>query len=237
MGAITRININNLFWLGRYVERVFTTLNSFFKYADRFIEGGQETYEKYLEDINIPDIYKDSADFFRRYVFDLSDPNSIISNLDRALGNGIVLREEIKTPSLSYLQMAMDRFKACEGTDKIRYDMLPVRDAIYAFWGSIDSNMTDTDALRMIHLGKSVERTDMYLRLGYPEEEVSAELDNLLKHVSRYADRGSGIVNNEAYNALKFAARDCICITKHRSSVIENTEKLIEVNFFETASV
>ena len=39
MGAITRLNINNLFWLGRYVERVFTTLNSFFKYADRFIEA------------------------------------------------------------------------------------------------------------------------------------------------------------------------------------------------------
>ena len=50
MGAITGININNLYWLGRYVERVFTTLNSFFKYADRFIEGGQEAYEKYLAD-------------------------------------------------------------------------------------------------------------------------------------------------------------------------------------------
>ena len=78
MGAITRININNLFWLGRYVERVFTTLNSFFKYADRFIEGGQAAYEKYLADINVPDIYKSSEVFFDKYVFDLSDENSII---------------------------------------------------------------------------------------------------------------------------------------------------------------
>lgn len=92
MGAITRISINNLFWLGRYVERVFTTLNSFFKYADRFIEGGQAAYEKYLADINVPNIYEDADDFFHRYVFDLSNPDSIIANLDRALGNGIVLR-------------------------------------------------------------------------------------------------------------------------------------------------
>lgn len=143
MGAITRININNLFWLGRYVERVFITLDSFFKYADKFIEGGESAYIKYLNDISVPNIYKDSQDFFERYVFDLSNPDSIIANLDRALGNGIVLREEIKTPSLSYLQIAMDKFKKCEGTNKIRYDMLPVRDALYAFWGSADNNMTN----------------------------------------------------------------------------------------------
>ncbi|MGN0638919.1 MAG: alpha-E domain-containing protein [Huintestinicola sp.] len=235
MGAITRININNLFWLGRYVERVFTTLNSFFKYADRFIEGGQEAYEKYLADINVPDIYKDSEDFFHRYVFDMSDPNSIISNLDRALGNGIVLREEIKTPSLSYLQMAMDKFKACEGTDKIRYDMLPVRDAIYAFWGSVDNNMTNGEALRVIHLGKSVERADMFLRLGYPSEDISAELDNLIKHVARYGGETS-IISADAFEALKTAARSRDYRGK-RAELIDNIERLVEVNFLETASV
>lgn len=235
MGAISEININNLFWLGRYVERVFTTLNSFFKYADRFIEGGQAAYEKYLEDINVPDIYGSSEEFFSRYVFDLSDPNSIISNFDRALGNGIVLRETIKTPSLSYLQMAMDKFKSCKGTDKIRYDMLPVRDYIYAFWGSVDNNMTDMEALRIIHLGKSVERADMFLRLDYPAEEISAQLDNLIKHVSRYADMG--IVNMEALAELNSALRDSGGIKKHRNRIIANTERLIEVNILETAAV
>lgn len=236
MGTITAININNLYWLGRYVERVFTTLNSFFKYADRFIEGGQAAYEKYLSDINVPDIYENSDDFFKRYVFDKSDPNSIISNLERALGNGIVLREEIKTPSLSYLQMAMDKFEACEGTDKIRYDMLPVRDAIYAFWGSIDSNMTDAEALKIIHIGKEVERADMYLRLGYPEEEISVEVNSLLKLVSEFAEKGC-IVNIEAYNSLIWAVKEQISFSKHADSVINSLENLIEVNFFETVSV
>ena len=172
MGTITRINVNNLFWLGRYTERVFITLNSFFKYADRIIEKGDDFYKNYLSDISVPNIYKNSADFYDRYVFDENDPNSIYSNLERALGNGIVLREEIKTPSLSYLQMAADKFKSARGTDKIRYDLLPVRDAIYAFWGSVDSNMTDLDALKIIHLGKSVEHVDMLLRLSLSEEET-----------------------------------------------------------------
>ncbi|MGN0606204.1 MAG: alpha-E domain-containing protein [Oscillospiraceae bacterium] len=237
MGTITRININNLFWLGRYVERVFTTLNSFFKYADRFIEGGQEAYEKYLSDINVPDIYENSDEFFDRYVFDISDPNSIISNLDRALGNGIVLRDEIKTPSLSYLQLAMDRYNKCKGTNKIRYDMLPVRDALYAFWGSVDNNMTDAEALRIIHLGKSVERADMYLRLGYPSEDIFAQIDNLIKHVSRHLDNDTAIINVQNFEALKCAADNRIDLNDNRSEILENIENIVEVNFFEETAV
>lgn len=237
MGTITRLSINNLFWLGRYVERVFTTLNSFFRYADSFIEGGQAAYEKYLADINVPDIYKSSEDFFDRYVFDLSDENSIISNLDRALGNGIVLRDEIKTPSLSYLQLAMDRFKACKGTKKIRYDMLPVRDALYAFWGSIDNNMTNLDALRIIHLGKAVERVDMYLRLGYPEEDIFAQLDNLIKHVSRRFVSDAAIINTASLEILKHAAEGRINLKANRGILLENTENLVEVNLLEAAAV
>ncbi|MGN0617433.1 MAG: alpha-E domain-containing protein [Ruminiclostridium sp.] len=237
MGTITRLSINNLFWLGRYVERVFTTLNSFFKYADSFIEGGQAAYEKYLADINVPDIYKSSEDFFDRYVFDKSDENSIISNLDRALGNGIVLRDEIKTPSLSYLQLAMDRFKSCKGTKKIRYDMLPVRDALYAFWGSIDNNMTNLDALRIIHLGKSVERVDMYLRLGYPEEDTFAQLDNLIKHVSRRFVSDAAIINATSLETLKHAAEGRINLKANRGILLENIENLVEVNLLEAAAV
>lgn len=237
MGTITRININNLFWLGRYTERVFITLNSFFKYADRIIENGDEFYGKYLDNINVPNIYRDFNDFFDRYVFDENDPNSIYSNLERALGNGIVLREEIKTPSLSYLQMAADKFKACRGTDKIRYDMLPVRDAIYAFWGSVDNNMTDFDALRIIHLGKSVERVDMSLRLSLPAEETLAALGNLLKHVERYVERDGCIVNKAALSALKSALGLPEKLDENRSAMISDTEALIEVNCIETAAV
>ena len=237
MGTITRINVNNLFWLGRYTERVFITLNSFFKYADRIIEKGDDFYKNYLSDISVPNIYKNSADFFDRYVFDENDPNSIYSNLERALGNGIVLREEIKTPSLSYLQMAADKFKSARGTDKIRYDLLPVRDAIYAFWGSVDSNMTDIDALKMIHLGKSVEHVDMLLRLSLPAEETFAGLGNLIRHVENFAEQSVCIVNRVALSALKSLQAVPEKLDENRGALIANVEALIEVNFIETAAV
>ncbi len=237
MGAITRININNLFWLGRYTERVFITLNSFFRYSDKIIESGDDFYGKYLADINVPNIYNSFEDFFDRYVFDENDPNSIYSNLERALGNGIVLREEIKTPSLSYLQMAADKFRKCRGTDKIRYDLLPVRDAIYAFWGSIDNNMTDLDALRIIHLGKSLEQVDMMLRLSLPADETLSGLDNLLRHVSRYKERCVGIINLAALSSLESVLDEPSKLSENRQRLIENVESLFEVNFIEAAAV
>lgn len=236
MGTITRVNINNLFWLGRYTQRVFITLNSFFRFSDKIIEQ-EEFYGKYLENISVPNIYENSEDFFDRYVFDENDPNSIYSNLLRALGNGIVLREEIKTPSLSYLQMAADKFKACRGTDKIRYDLLPVRDAIYAFWGSVDSNMTDFDALKIIHLGKAVENVDMQLRLGLPEEETLAGLQNLVKHIERYNGQMDCIVNKVALSALKSALTAPEKLDQNKNALIADVEELIEVNFLETVAV
>lgn len=232
MGTITAVNINNLFWLGRYTERVFSTLNAFFKYADKMLDSSENAYKKYLEYISVPDIYSGVEDFLDRYVFEADNPDSIRSNLNNALGNGIVLREEIKTPSLSYLQMALDRLDSCRGTDKLRYDMLPVRDAVYAFWGSVDNNMTNLEARRIIHVGKSVERVDMYMRLRYPQEDISAELDSLLKHISRYAENGSRLVNKAAFEYLKSAD-----IFSDIPKAISNIEELIEVNFFEEAAV
>ncbi|MGN0602864.1 MAG: alpha-E domain-containing protein [Oscillospiraceae bacterium] len=199
MGTVALSKSSNLYWLGRYTERVFTTLNSFFKYYDVMIDVDPYHYKKYLEQISVPDIYTDSGDFLSRYIFDANVPDSILSNLDRALGNGIVLRETIKTPSLSYLQMAVDKLKKSEGTTKLRYDLLPVRDEIYAFWGSIDNNMTDFDAKDVIYIGKAVERVDLFLRLEYPHEDIEKAVSYLAHYLDSYA---SGI-DRSSYNGLK----------------------------------
>lgn len=233
MGTITGLNGSNLFWLGRYTERVFTTLNSFFKYFDLMIDTDTHSYIQYLECIGIPNIYQDDTDFINRYVFDREDPNSIRSNFERALGNGIVLREEIRTPSLSYLQIAMDRFRACKGTDKVRYDLLPVRDAIYAFWGSIENNMTDLEGREIIYIGKGVERLDLSLRLSYPQEEIQRAFDYLVGHL--YPDRynHSSILNTESYKELENILSMGHNGADSRMRALNCIQNLIEVNGIE----
>ena len=45
MGIISIEKTNHLFWLGRYCERVFTTLKVFRKYYDTMIDGSQSDYQ------------------------------------------------------------------------------------------------------------------------------------------------------------------------------------------------
>ena len=55
----------------------------------------------------LPDIYGSKEDFLKKYPFDETNPDSIISNLNRAYDNAIVLRESISTEALSYIQLAI----------------------------------------------------------------------------------------------------------------------------------
>ena len=49
MGIISIKSTDNLFWLGRYVERVFTTLRVFSEYYDKMIDKDENAYIDFLQ--------------------------------------------------------------------------------------------------------------------------------------------------------------------------------------------
>ena len=112
MGIKSVMNTDRLFWLGRYSERVYTTLKLFSLSFDSLIEQSVDDHRAFCESLEIPDIYRDKEDFIARYPFGLDDPNSIISNLYRAYDNAIELREEIGSETLSFIQMAIYEMKS-----------------------------------------------------------------------------------------------------------------------------
>ena len=64
-------------------------------------------YVDFGKNIDIPNIYEGKEDFVEKYPFDPSNPDSIISNLNRAYDNAIVLRESIGSECLAYIQLAI----------------------------------------------------------------------------------------------------------------------------------
>ncbi|MGN0642347.1 MAG: alpha-E domain-containing protein [Huintestinicola sp.] len=238
MGAISIETSSSLYWLGRYTERVFTTLNSFFRYYDKMLDGGPEiSYQTYLNWLSIPDIYGSTERFFDCYLFDKENPDSIRSNFERALGNGTVVREKIKTPSLSYLQLALDSFKKCRGTEKVRYDLLPVRDRIYAFWGSVESNMTDIEARDILMFGQAVERMDLYFRFSLPFESISSEFEILDDLIQKNIRRVPDLFDIKCYNGLKDVIEMGDNWTDCRNEAICCLERLYEEPTFENTAV
>ena len=84
MGIISVEHIDRLYWLGRYAERVYTTVGLFAEHYDSALDSGLNDYDKFCERLDIPNIYQSEADFCERYCFDENAPNSIYSNLMRA---------------------------------------------------------------------------------------------------------------------------------------------------------
>lgn len=186
MGAISVEKADRLFWLGRYGERVLTTLITYFDFYDKMIDGDEDAYRTFCEKIAIPDIYGSKENFQQRYLFDQSDPNSIISNMERAFDNAVVMRGELGTYTLAYIQMALDVLKGENGrADAPVYDLQQVIDYLNAFWGCMDDQVEDEVCRNIIKCGKYLERLDLYMRLGYPAKAIEKEYSKFLNRLHR----------------------------------------------------
>ncbi len=102
MGIISIKSTDNLFWLGRYVERVFTTLRVFSEYYDKMIDKDENAYIDFCNKLGIENTYSYKQEFITKYLFDENDPNSVMSNLLCAYDNAVVMRNEISSETLSY---------------------------------------------------------------------------------------------------------------------------------------
>lgn len=184
MGTISLEHSERLYWLGRYTERAFITLRSLDKLYDRMIDK-KHIYREYLDYFGLPDIYSDNMDFIRSFLYDESNYGSAAYSLERAYDNGIVLREEISSSALSFLQMAKDTLLRSKDGDNIRLSLLPLKDIMYGFWGSLNEHIYDDEIRNIIYIGKTVERLDLYVRMKFPFETVEKEFIRLCKNLNR----------------------------------------------------
>lgn len=176
MGIISLEQTNRLYWLGRYSERVYTTIRLYAKCYDDMIDDIGDNYADFCKMLEIPNIYCDKEDFNQRYGFDEADPNSILSNLIRAYDNAIVLREEIGSETLSYIQLAIYAINKAKISRAPLLELQNVQDNILAFWGIADDFIESESIRNIIRTGKRVERIDLYARLKIGSKELKSEL-------------------------------------------------------------
>ncbi len=180
MGTISIEHGDRLFWLGRYTERAYTTLKALEKLYDRAIDSSPDEYKKYLAAFGLSDSYGGKEEFFRSFIFDKDNPSSVAASLVRAYDNGIVLREEISTEALSFLQMAMDRLESTKHSSQaLCLSLLPLEDIMFGFWGCVGEYVYDEEIRTIIECGKYVERLDLYFRLKYPFSAIEREFGRL----------------------------------------------------------
>lgn len=186
MDYISVTKSNRLFWLGRYYERVSLTLQFIMERYDEVIDTDMFDYSQYCADLGIDNNYVNMDDFFQRYVFDIHEYSSIRNSAEQMLGNGMVLRESIGSPTLAYLQMAVYALdEVSEKFASMGLGLQRVLDNIMAFRGCYDDYIADDSVRNTIKCGASVERLSFCLRTRYREDTLSVELQKLLKRMTR----------------------------------------------------
>lgn len=190
MGIVSINNTGRLLWLGRYTERVYTTIRVFNQYFDRIIDSGDDVIGDFCTRLGIPNLYPDGETFVEHYCFDEDDPNSIAANLLRAYDNAVTLREEIGSEAVSYIQLAVYDLQATHGDRAPLLGMQKVLDHILAFWGIADDLIPEENVRNIMKVGKRIERMDLYCRLQAPRRDIQREAlrlaDRLRKTDLRY---------------------------------------------------
>lgn len=147
------------------------------------MDGREGDYADYCFRLGIPGGYANTVDFCKRYFFDRNNPNSLASSLVYAYDNAVVLRDTLTTDTLSYIQLAMNAMEKAAQCDTPAIALQWVLDDIRAFRGACEETVFDEETRSMIKLGTSVERVDLYLRLGDEPERTRKEFERLFNRL------------------------------------------------------
>lgn len=183
---LTLKQVDSIYWLGRYTERVLTTIRIFMNVYDSQLDS-EFDYGKYCTNLDIYNGFSSIKDFCLRYPFDMTYPSSIISSMSRAYDNGIMLREIIGSEALSYIELAQRRLEEAQYSKTPVLDFQKVIDCIMAFKGAVNDSVIDRNIRNILNCGLSLERIDMYLRLSMNKENLGFECRRLANAIS-YTD-------------------------------------------------
>lgn len=183
MGTLSLSKTGRLFWLGRYTERVYTVLRLTRPIREAEIDGQEADYTEYCRCMGIPAGYADTADFCRRYFFDAEDPVSVAASLGFAYDNAVVLRETLSSDTLAYIQLTMNAMEKAAHSTGPEMELQWVMDDVMAFRGSCEDTIDDEASRNIIKAGASLERVDLYLRLGCGREACEKEFARLFNRL------------------------------------------------------
>ena len=183
MDPVTLSKQNRLYWLGRYAERVYTTLQIMMKLYDGHIDGETVEYTEYCRRMGLGCAYGSAEEFLRGMLFDAQEAGSVRSSVEAMLGNGMVLRETITSPTLAYLQMAHTAMEIASHSEAPSVELQWVVDDIRAFRGSFDDSVEAETARNITKTGGMVERISLMLRLDWQLERLDRELQKLMNRL------------------------------------------------------
>lgn len=226
---ISATKANSLFWLGRYEERVYLTLHQLRKCYDKMIDGEADEYRHFWDKFDVMDIYQTNEDFTLGMMYDKENACSVMSAQTRAMDNAILVREDITSETLSYIEMSVALMKECSKTKDVSLISLqPVIDWSLAFWGSAEQRLQNHKVLYLMMIGRNLENLDMQIRFGYDYDRVSLSYASLKRYCRHMADLLDDNIENQL-NSLLIQERFNLDDPEYKNKLLAYINQLVRV--------
>lgn len=186
MDNVSISKANSLYWLGRYTERAYKLAQIITEFYDRMVDYDENAYKEFCSRLGITVEASDKHTFLKKIIADPECPSSIVSSLSKAYDNSIILREQIDTETVAYIQLAYNNVTRLFNTECRIFDLQKVIDNLMSFWGAVDDYIIDDDVRDTIKTGKYMERLDLFCRFGrsmYKIEGCERRLKRYIHHL------------------------------------------------------
>lgn len=176
---------NNLYWFGRYLERVEATLIETVYHFDKIIDIDKNSGKDFYKKLGIDIEYENAKDFLRVSIFGEHSAN-IYKLISYAKENAIISRSNIDTEAFGSVVELTELLKHSSHSSFsvdcrfIEY----ILSLISQIWGELTRREKRDTSDYFIRLGKFVEKVDFHLRVGYDKEfslVVIEEIDKIAK--------------------------------------------------------
>ena len=188
-GIITANVATNLYWFGRYLERIEATIIEIVSEFDTIIDVDKDAGKKLFEKLDIAIEYKSANEFLDVAIF-----GDHISNLGQVMSyareNAIICRANIPTEAFgSVIELSNLFDQNSKSAYELDFKFIDnVLSLISEIWGELTQKLERNSSDYFIRMGKLIEKVDFHLRLERDKSFALVMLDEIDVIVSILTD-------------------------------------------------
>ena len=169
----------NLYWMGRYIQRAETMTRLVIFLFDKILDEDFDDAKNFYARLGIALHYDSSQAFLRQSVFEVEHA-SLISVIHYARENAILTRSHLSNRMFSRINALYLAYqKAKEERVVSLFWLESTLKELDAIWGNLELTLVEAKESPLIQLGKIVERMDLNIRMYDSIEAALLDVEKL----------------------------------------------------------